>query len=166
MKVQFIIIAANINPIAARFVARPYRQNKLPNLSRAQTYKQPSTPEKICKRVHHEAVADSPSVLSAPISCIMPLKWLPLLLATSAGKSSWSCAKLGWTVARDEPGVSRGVAWPVRGTEADAERAEELFPKAKVTQKQSERLLKAIMARFSHEARTGHKIPLRRKSAL
>ncbi len=65
-----------------------------------------------------------------------------------------------------DPGFRAARLGLLGGTEEGVARAEELFPKAKVTQKQSERLRKAIMARFSHEARTGHKIPLRRKSAL
>jgi hypothetical protein len=48
------------------------------------------------------------------------------------------------------------------GTEEDAARAEELFPKVNV--KHAERLRQAIKMKFSHEARTGHKIPLPWKS--
>lgn len=47
------------------------------------------------------------------------------------------------------------------GTEDDAARAEELFPKANIERKRAERVRQAIMAKFMHEAQTGHKIPLR-----
>jgi hypothetical protein len=51
------------------------------------------------------------------------------------------------------------------GTEEDATRAEELFPKANVKQEHAERLRQAIMVKFRHEAQTGHKIPLRKSIA-
>jgi hypothetical protein len=49
------------------------------------------------------------------------------------------------------------------GTEEDAARAEELFPKANV--KNAERVQKAIFMKMRHEAMTGHKIPLRESIA-
>ncbi|MGC2334046.1 MAG: hypothetical protein WA581_21520 [Candidatus Acidiferrales bacterium] len=49
------------------------------------------------------------------------------------------------------------------GTEEDAARAEELFPKANIKHKQAERLRQGVMTKFAHEAGTGHKIPLRRR---
>ncbi len=49
------------------------------------------------------------------------------------------------------------------GTEEDAARAEELFPRANV--KNAERVQKAIFMKFRHEAQTGHKIPLRENIA-
>jgi hypothetical protein len=51
------------------------------------------------------------------------------------------------------------------GTEDDAARAEELFPKANIEHKRAERVRQAIMAKFSHEALTGHKIPLGKSTA-
>jgi hypothetical protein len=51
------------------------------------------------------------------------------------------------------------------GTEEDAARAEELFPKANVEHNRAERLRQAIMTKFRHEAQTGHKIPLRESIA-
>jgi hypothetical protein len=51
------------------------------------------------------------------------------------------------------------------GTEEDAERAEELFPKANIKHEHAERLRQAIMMKFRHETQTGHKIPLRRSIA-
>jgi hypothetical protein len=47
----------------------------------------------------------------------------------------------------------------IGGTEEDAARAAEIFPKALV--KSPDRVRRAIMMKFEHEARTGHKIPLR-----
>ncbi len=49
------------------------------------------------------------------------------------------------------------------GTEEDAARAEELFPRANIEHERAERLPKAVMTKFAHEARTGHKIPLWRR---
>lgn len=49
------------------------------------------------------------------------------------------------------------------GTEEDAARAEELFPRANIEHERAERLRKAVMTKFAHEARTGHKIPLWRR---
>jgi hypothetical protein len=45
------------------------------------------------------------------------------------------------------------------GTEEDAQRAEELFPKANINN--AERVRQAVIMKFRHEAQTGHKIPLR-----
>jgi hypothetical protein len=51
------------------------------------------------------------------------------------------------------------------GTEEDAARAEELFPKANIEHRHAERVRQAVMMKFRHEAQTGHKIPLRRSVA-
>ncbi len=51
------------------------------------------------------------------------------------------------------------------GTEEDAARADELFPKANIERRHAERLRQAIMIKFRHEAQTGHKIPLRESIA-
>ena len=51
------------------------------------------------------------------------------------------------------------------GTEEDAARAEELFPKANIEPGRADRLRQAIMIKFRHEAQTGHKIPLRKSIA-
>jgi hypothetical protein len=51
------------------------------------------------------------------------------------------------------------------GTEEDAARAEELFPKANIEHKRAERLRQAIMTKFRREAQTGHKLPLRESIA-
>ena len=51
------------------------------------------------------------------------------------------------------------------GTEEDAARAEELFPKANIEHKRAERLRKAVLMKFRHEAMTSHKIPLRESIA-
>jgi len=51
------------------------------------------------------------------------------------------------------------------GTEEDAQRAEDLFPKAKIEPKRAERVRQAVMMKFRHETQSGHKIPLRRNSS-
>ena len=51
------------------------------------------------------------------------------------------------------------------GTEEDAARAEEIFPTAGIRHRQAERLRQAVMTKFAHEARTGHKIPLWRRGS-
>jgi hypothetical protein len=65
-----------------------------------------------------------------------------------------------------DPGFRAAWLGLLGGTEEDAERAEELFPKANIAHEHAERVPQAVMMKLSHEARTAHKITLRRKSAL
>jgi hypothetical protein len=68
-------------------------------------------------------------------------------------REAWSEA---WLSA-DEEFRAAWLALP-GGTEEDAARAEELFPKANV--KNAERVQKAIFMKMRHEATTGQRIPL------
>jgi hypothetical protein len=69
-----------------------------------------------------------------------------------------------WAEAWLSAGEEFRTAWIglIGGTEEAAERAEKIFPKTTIERKHSERVRQAIRAKFTHEAQTGHKIPLRR----
>lgn len=72
-----------------------------------------------------------------------------------------------WTEAwlsADEEFRAAWLALP-GGTEEDAARAEELFPRANIEHKRADRLRQAIMTKFKHETQTGHKISLRESIA-
>jgi len=66
-----------------------------------------------------------------------------------------------WAEAWLSAGEEFRTAWVglIGGTEEDAVRAEEIFPRAKIPG--ADRVRQAVFKKFRHEAQTGHKIPLR-----